>query len=140
MTTIAWDGEKLAADKAMTWGGTQVSSTKIHTLKHPRWVMFGTAGDGFLCAKFTEYLKGRIEQFDCTNENIGILCIDKDGQPWMLNKEFVPLEVDTPWAIGTGSDYALGAMAMGADAELAVEIAMMYDNLSGLGVDVLEFK
>lgn len=38
------------------------------------------------------------------------------------------------WAIGSGSEYALGAMQMGADAESAVEVAKIFD--MGTGGDV----
>lgn len=35
------------------------------------------------------------------------------------------------YAIGSGSDFALGAMAMGADAAQAVRVAAIYDSNSG---------
>lgn len=39
-------------------------------------------------------------------------------------------------AIGSGGEYALGAMASGCDARRAVEIATLFDTGSGGGVDV----
>jgi hypothetical protein len=39
--------------------------------------------------------------------------------------------------MGSGGEYALGAMAAGADAKQAVEIACLLDVSSGAGVDVL---
>jgi ATP-dependent protease HslVU (ClpYQ) peptidase subunit len=41
------------------------------------------------------------------------------------------------WAIGSGADYAMGAMAVGADAKRAVEVTSDLYCRCGLGVDVL---
>ena len=41
------------------------------------------------------------------------------------------------WAIGSGQEYALGAMVAGASAKKAVEIACTLDVNSGMGVDTL---
>lgn len=45
----------------------------------------------------------------------------------------------TKWAIGSGADYALGAMYAGKSAKEAVEIASQLDTGTGLGVDVVTF-
>lgn len=44
------------------------------------------------------------------------------------------------WAIGSGSEYALGAMQMGADAEVAVEVAKTFDMGTGGDVSVWKVK
>lgn len=41
-------------------------------------------------------------------------------------------------AWGSARDFAVGAMAMGAGAHRAVEVAMQFDNTCGLGVDCFE--
>ena len=47
-----------------------------------------------------------------------------------------PIEVfDDKVAFGCGADLALGAMAMGADAKRAVEIACQYNVNCGMGID-----
>lgn len=40
-------------------------------------------------------------------------------------------------AWGSGRDYAMGAMARGANAKEAAEIAMRFDNGCGMGIDVV---
>jgi hypothetical protein len=40
--------------------------------------------------------------------------------------------------VGSGADFAIGAMARGASAREAIDIAATYDTNTGLGVDVLE--
>lgn len=44
------------------------------------------------------------------------------------------------WALGSGGEYALGAMAAGASAKRAVEIACALDVSSGMGVDTLTLR
>lgn len=43
-------------------------------------------------------------------------------------------------AFGSGRDYAMGAMAMGADARRAVEIASHFCTSCGMGVDALTLE
>jgi hypothetical protein len=43
------------------------------------------------------------------------------------------------WAIGSGSSLAIGAMAAGANAFRAVEIACEFDTYCGMGIDVIHF-
>ena len=43
-------------------------------------------------------------------------------------------------AIGSGSEYALGAMAMGASAKRAVQIASRFDPSTGRGVTVAKVR
>lgn len=47
-----------------------------------------------------------------------------DGETYIIGRLFIPVLVDLPYfAIGSGAGYAMGAMAMGADARKAVEVA-----------------
>lgn len=44
------------------------------------------------------------------------------------------------WAVGSGSDYAKGAMAMGADVRKAVEVASLFDVNTGRGIETMTVK
>ncbi len=44
------------------------------------------------------------------------------------------------WAAGSGSDIALGALHAGADARVAVEIAIQLDSHTGGGIDWVSFE
>lgn len=61
-----------------------------------------------------------------------------DGFVWRVDGIGYPQEVAAPFfALGTGDDVAIGAMAMGADAETAVKVACEYDIHSGGKIKVL---
>jgi ATP-dependent protease HslVU (ClpYQ) peptidase subunit len=125
MTTIAWRGSILAADSALTCGTTLGAATKLLRM---RGVAYGFAGDFAAIRQFIDAvsaghdpLKIRIKgQFDC-------LMLRPEGCYLMQSNSYPILWEGEFWAIGTGSDYALGAMATGATAKRAVQIASIFD-------------
>ena len=138
MTTIAWDGRTLAADKQSTWGGTPTRTRKIFRAKHPdgRVMIYGCAGLTQECQAYTRWIDGEIEKPDFTD--ISILSIDQKGRIWYANQSMLWARIITKrWAIGSGCDYALGAMAAGKSAADAIRIASKLDVNTGLGVDTL---
>jgi ATP-dependent protease HslVU (ClpYQ) peptidase subunit len=138
MTTIAWDGRTLAADKQSTWGGTPTRTRKIFRAKHPdgRVMIYGCAGLTHECQAYTRWIDGEIEKPDFTD--ISILSIDQKGRIWYANQSMLWARIITKrWAIGSGCDYALGAMAAGKSAADAIRIASKLDVNIGLGVDTL---
>jgi len=70
--------------------------------------------------------------------DIRIMGIDEHGFVWVGSKPgfWAPIGC-RPWAIGSGADYALGAMAAGKDARAAVLIAASLDTSTGDGVTTL---
>jgi ATP-dependent protease HslVU (ClpYQ) peptidase subunit len=139
MTTIAWDGRILAADRQSTWGGTATKTRKIFRGVHPdgRKVIYGCAGLTHECQAFTRWINGEIEKPDLTD--ITILSIDHLGRVWYASQAMLWARLRVKqWAIGTGCDYALGAMAAGKSAAEAIRIASKLDVNTGFGVDVLE--
>jgi hypothetical protein len=73
------------------------------------------------------------------NAESTILIVDEEGAcHWLTWPYLRPIKVDEPFiAIGSGAQYAMGAMAAGANALKAVEIANTYDPSSGRGVQVV---
>lgn len=68
------------------------------------------------------------------------LVLTAKGQIFMFDDYTKWLAVNEPYhAIGSGSDYALGAMALGATTKEAVKIASKHDSYSGMGVKTLKF-
>lgn len=140
MTTIAWDGTTLAADKQITWGGTPIVTTKLHRARSTEGhrVIFGCAGKSFEIQAFVDWLKG-FRNMPVLTE-IDFLCVDASGQVWCANQALQWLPVHSKqWAIGSGADYALGAMAAGVNAVQAIKIASRLDVDTGLGVNSLRF-
>jgi ATP-dependent protease HslVU (ClpYQ) peptidase subunit len=140
MTTIAWDGMTLAGDRQATWGGTPTLTTKVFKVKiGKKKYLVGAAGNTGDCQAFVDFVKGGFKGEPKYQEFTGI-AIDQSGcmrvysenpNPCVLNPKF--------WAIGSGGDYALGAMAHGATAAEAVLIATELDVNTGLGVDTVSF-
>jgi hypothetical protein len=141
MTTIAWDGHTLASDRQSTWGGTATKTRKIFRAKHPdgRSVIYGCSGITHECQAFTRWIDGEISQPDLTD--LIILSIDQNGRIWYASHTLLWARLHTKqWAIGSGCDYALGAMASGKTAAEAIRIASRLDVNTGFGVDTLCLK
>lgn len=112
-------------------------------------MIVGVAGDGFAALRFVEWLrtrptkKGRKKRDDMLvigEADFSAIVLHKDGKleeydRW-LTPEDVLLDVNQYYAIGCGAKAALGAMAMGADAKRAVEVACGIDPFCSLPVVV----
>ncbi len=139
MTTIAWDSKILAADKRVCWGTTPCETVKI--FRRADGALYGASGEKKNTTRFLRWCA------DGCNEDVkptldesfsGILI--ENGQCFQFDKDLIKYHINKPfWAIGSGTDYALGAMAAGKDAIQAVEIAITLDVHSGNGVDWLYF-
>ena len=144
MTTVAFKDGILAADTLVTAGGQRDgymkkaavlkdgtlaahSGTATYWGKFLAWDAGGRVGD---CP-----VVGISEKEDCTN----VLEVLPSGRLRMWSNsgswEFEPVE--GVYGIGSGGEYAVGAMAMGATAEEAVRLAMRFDSRTGGEITVL---
>ena len=142
MTCIAYKDGVLAADRMMSIRGFAVPATKIHCIVTPEGrEIVGVSGHTRDAVTFLEWLKtGSIDPKPTITEEDGFSAyVVKGGKLWHYESNMVCVEMDVPfWAWGCGGDLAMGAMAHGASAKEAVEIACRFDINCGLGVDVLE--
>jgi hypothetical protein len=68
------------------------------------------------------------------------LIVVADGRVMVYERHPIAFPVEDPFmAWGSGRDYAMGAMARGATAREAVEIAMRFDHHCGMGIDEVRF-
>ena len=139
MTTLAWDGKTLAADKQCNWISTPAPTTKIRKFKNSsRFFCGGGTGVAWECDLLMDYIDGEPAP-DVTDES-SLLLIDHSKRIWLMNKFLRPVQVELPqFAVGSGGDYALGAMLAGLDAPEAVLVACELDTKSGMGVDTIDF-
>jgi len=134
MTTIAYKDGVLAADRLCDSYPGKFEAQKILLLKSGG-VLAG-AGDRADIEKFYRwYDAGQPEGKEpkLTDGSMAIL-IAELGQPLLYaNESMFPIVMDTVdfYAIGSGSNYAIGAMAMGADAIQAVRVACQHEIYSG---------
>jgi hypothetical protein len=141
VTTIAWDGKTLAGDKQRSFRFTPLSVTKVFRLEPPKPIgnvpnvtAFGCAGDSTSAIKFEQWSRDGGDK--PMLKDLDIVLIDADGSCWVGDHDLAFTRVLLPhWAIGSGADYALGAMARGATAQQAVDIASTFDTGTGMGVD-----
>ena len=140
MTIIAWDGKSLAADRHMTSDGLRSECTKIYKNKDMVLAICGTLACGFELLEW--YKKGKKKKdwpsFQATDDWTTLVVAHKK-KVFYLEGQPNPIEVLEPfYAWGSGRDYALGAMEMGATAKQAVEIASKFNIHCGYGVDVFK--
>lgn len=128
MTTIAYKDGVIACDSRMTEGDTilydEYNKHKV------------VEGVHFFCAGSVEDIPHLIQFYLGGEERSGrVTAIVVDGGEVFSVKlgdgftEVIP--VDYPYAIGSGQDYAIAAMDMGADAKTAVKQAMKRDPFTG---------
>lgn len=142
MTTVAWDGKQMVADTLSNWSGLKGKVVKAWKLKDGS-LLGGSGAYGDILAsriwieggQHLEKFPPKYSQDGCT-----ILLVRENCPPQRFENSPYPTTILEPFtAIGSGTDYALGAMAMGADAERAVEVAISFDLNSGGELTVLHF-
>ena len=139
MSVIAWDGKTIAADRQMTSGDMGVTCCKLVRL--PSRAIVGWTGTAECGLVLLDWLNGKREwpKFQEDKERWTRLVMVDDKGVWFYEQEPVPIQVlDKFMAWGSGRDFAMGALAMGATAERAVEIANQFCVTCGMGVDVFE--
>ena len=138
MTTIAWDGETLAADRRLAgW----MDTGKIFPLSDGRvlagagWMDEVLEVAAWLNAGGDERDKPNVQAEDAEDAT-DYLLLDGGKLYWLTAPYLRPIEVrDGMAAIGSGAKYALGAMEAGATAAEAVLVAARFDPGTGGGVD-----
>lgn len=141
MTTIAFDGNALAADKQVTCGSMIGQTTKIRRING---MLVGVSGDASSLQMFADWIQlgGHAEKYPQAFKD-GDSCamvIRGDGIVRLYEKAHLPLLLEQKrYAIGSGREFAMAAMACGKTAREAVQIATSLDCYSGQGMDELRF-
>jgi hypothetical protein len=143
MTTIAWDGRIVAADSLGVAGGGR-SFLPSKKIVEEGGVIFAACGRmGPMLDAWAKWWKDGADPTNVppqggSTEDCGNFIVFADGRCFIFS-HMVPYacEEAAPFAIGSGADYAVGAMKAGADACRAVEIAIECDVNSGGPVEVI---
>lgn len=143
MTTIAWDGKTLAADRQSTYGNVKVESRKIRDCGP---FVFALAGE----KDNIETIAGWIAQATPAAGRAplkeggmhGIAVRKEDGAAFSLEGERATMirVYAGKFAAGSGFEFALAAMTLGKTAVQAVVFASRFDMYSGLGVDSVRIR
>jgi len=139
MTTIAFDGRAIACDGRGCSNEVVFADQllKIATLSDGS--LLGLAGPSHALELVTDWLEGKTE-FPADLGEWSALHIQPDAKVRLYTDKAQRAwrEIDTPAAIGSGRELAIGAMLHGASAEEAVRIACQRDPYSGGNITVRE--
>ncbi len=133
MTTIAWDGKTLAADKQTSFAGSKFRVTnKIEAITGG---YVACAGNVAQINNFLRWYragrKGKKPELDDFN---AIMVLRGKVTMWEGDSE-IPCRPDDRLAEGSGWKWAAAAMDFGKTAVEAVQYASTRDNGTGCGVD-----
>ena len=135
MTTIAWDGSHLAGDSRISVEGTVMPERVVKVIKGINGHLGAFAGSiDSQCDVFADGVKSGCHGdtiFPLT-EAVFILS-EPNGRLSELNEgeSVVRIKHAGYYAWGSGKDYALGALAHGATARQAIQIAAKFDPFTG---------
>lgn len=142
MTTIAFDGKILAADRAITWGdqiGEQVTP-KIVLFEHA--IAFGSGDAGAWRSLACWHMSNPVGSQGWRDPppiwgggGYGIYIIERGGGTYCIDKFGTVLPERVPLATGSGCEIAIGALHAGATAVEAVRIACRLDKNSRGPID-----
>lgn len=149
MTVIVWDGEVLASDRQATDNNIKRSTKKIHRLTQGRYAgwLAGCSGTAFLQSALLAWIQtedmnpAAYPTYNLEDASASMILV-KPGFPVMLfdSAPYPILFEETQYSIGSGAHLAYGALAMGADAAMAVQIASDFCATCGEGVDILRYE
>lgn len=134
MTTIA---AKVSAGEIA--GDSMVSGDDsfylVEKLRRGKTSAYGACGDWDKILKFYQVLEhgGELD----TDTDVTVLELRADGI-WIYESTIIPARIKNDfWAIGTGANFAIAAMHLGASPKEAVAIACTYDTSSHGPIDVI---
>jgi hypothetical protein len=136
MTIIAWDGATLAGDSMCTVDGLRLfGMAKLHRLADGS--ICGVTGTRSCTTRIIAWLErnaglGGMPDEGWTSETPGtkggtVLRVCPNGEVWLYDPDGAMQHPPGLIAMGSGRDYALGAMAAGKTAAEAVAIATRFD-------------
>lgn len=141
MTTIAWDGTTLAADKGSWSGGLHQAVRKVHRITAPdgRRFLMAMAGDSVFATQVLRWMRGGEHPGRCLDDDLNrdvAVVVDERRRVFRLSSRliYVPYEGKLH-AYGAGQEIALGALMAGADAVKAIRITMQVSDFAARGVD-----
>lgn len=154
MSVVVWDGKTLAADCMAVNFGLKMKISKIKKLPEsgviyhcvpPSSLVAWTGQQDQALELLHWYELGQDREkypsFQSTENWTRFIVIKRGGKTikhFVFEQTPFPIVGDDKMAWGSGRDYALGAMELGADAVKAVEVASKFSDSCGFGVEAFE--
>lgn len=130
MTTIATDGKTIAADGLQTGGG-HISSWNVNKLRRVGDDIVGFCGAFDDAEEYFAWLRKPESAKPVVADSFCAIHLNRSGVYITSGRYFHKIKVDVPYAIGSGDEYAIGAMLAGASPAVAVRIAAQRDTATG---------
>ena len=142
MTTIAYKDGVMAADRAISGNGHVGTARKVHRRKSDG-ALVGGCGDVATIQRWFEWFlageRGAAPNLGTDDESASmILVVRTTGKVEEYGRYGKCLYEAPYYALGSGADYALGAMAFGASARQAVAAATKHDHHTGYGIQYVQ--
>lgn len=146
MTTIATNRTQIAADRQVTHnGGLQFKvKSKLNSYENPIFYKYkfhvGLTGD---TSEFSQVLDFFLDptgykKAPAMKKGEGLI-LTEDGKIWTFSNPTDWMLVDQPYyAVGSGMNFAMGALAQGASPYEAIKVASKLDPLTGMGVTKID--
>ena len=138
MTTIATDGKSVAADGQSTSGDMVTSTSSVKLTRLPDGSIVGGCGELSPMRRAINCLHAPDAHPDDFTGEFTLVRLFSDGRIVTYEGCLFPFELPAPVAIGSGREFAMGAMLAGKGPKQAVEIAAQRDVYSGGNIIVME--
>jgi hypothetical protein len=140
VTTIATDGKSMAGDgRCHDHCDTLVDDAKCKVFRLPDGRIVGGSGNSFDVDSWRLWVAGgKIGDCPIESEQFAALILLTDETVLWVDHKGRETITPPPVAIGSGQDFAYGAMEAGLSAEQAVQVACRRDTRSGGKITVLQ--
>ena len=133
MTVVVWDGKTLATDRQANDGSMKWEAEKAWYVGTDH-IVSGIGVLGSILKMRDWFVSGADPATLNVQPNSAELIVVSSEGLSVISSNGTSVELSAPMAFGEGREYALGAMAMGATAQEAVQIANEYSLHCGKGV------
>lgn len=141
MTVIVWDGERIAVDSLATNGNRAHRVQKFRELDNGTVLLWtGDHEEGQVLARWFENGCNAedLPKHETREEFTVLIALRQSGVVEQYQIERIAETIEAPFAWGDGAPYAMAAMAMGADAVRAAEVACEFSVFCGKPIQVFE--
>jgi ATP-dependent protease HslVU (ClpYQ) peptidase subunit len=141
VTTIAWDGKSLAADRLVSSPGHKYSAKKLRKVElvDGDYLVAGFAGNADACSAMLAWAETGFDEEhkpEVASEDVEGIAAYTTGEVYLIiGTGMLQLTPDEPAAIGSGGSAAMAAMSLGKDALEAVKTARKVDPFTGGRID-----
>lgn len=143
MTTIAFDGKILAADKQATTNGLMHTTTKVFRISP--YIRVAFAGSAPIGRELLNWAKKGFDPEEFPEvardmeENYTVLVVVEGNELRCYEASPYSMVFEDPYfATGSGAGIATAAMALGKNAIEAIELTTQLDSQTGMGIDFLD--